>query len=87
MTETAKIFCVTCGDYFPENEAGYDDGKIAECQHCTDARDAARYRYLRDRDIDTIRSGGIFAGMTPDNVVLNGVDLDKAIDSAAANAQ
>lgn len=45
-------------------------------------RDAARYNYLRDRDLDTITKGGVFAGMTPKNVILNGVDLDDAIDKA-----
>lgn len=44
------------------------------------ARDAARYRWLRDRDLDTIDKGGVFAGRTPDNVVLNGEDLDRAVD-------
>lgn len=42
--------------------------------------DAKRYQYLRSRDLDTINSGGIFAGITPDNVVVNGDDLDEAID-------
>jgi hypothetical protein len=46
------------------------------------ARDAARYRWLRERDLDTITTGGVFAGMTPANIVLNGCDLDKAIDAA-----
>lgn len=45
-----------------------------------------RYQYLRERRLDTIKDGGVFAGMTPDNVVLNGVDLDAAIDSAIAAA-
>lgn len=45
-------------------------------------RDAARYRWLRERDLDAIHEGGVFAGMTPKNVVLNGVDLDAAIDRA-----
>lgn len=44
------------------------------------ARDAARYRWLRERDLDTIDKGGVFAGSTPDNVVLNGEDLDRAVD-------
>lgn len=44
--------------------------------------DAERYRYLRERDLDTIEQGGVFAGMTPDDVVLNGDDLDNAIDNA-----
>ncbi len=49
-----------------------------------EARDAARYRWLRDRPIDTIHRGGVFAGKTPDNVVLNGEDLDAAVDAAIA---
>ncbi len=44
--------------------------------------DAERYRWLRARDLDTIHKGGVFAGMTPDNVVLNGEDLDNAVDVA-----
>jgi len=47
-----------------------------------DALDAARYRWLRNRDLDAISQGGVFAGMTPEDVVLNGDDLDKAIDAA-----
>ena len=43
--------------------------------------DAFRYRFLRDRDLDSINAGGVFAGKTPDNVVLNGADLDAAIDA------
>ena len=45
-------------------------------------RDARRYRWLRSRDLDTITKGGIFAGITPFNVVLNGTDLDREIDAA-----
>ncbi len=44
--------------------------------------DAARYRWLRSRDLDTISKGGVFAGMTPENVILNEEDLDRAIDAA-----
>jgi hypothetical protein len=44
--------------------------------------DATRYQWLRDRDLDQISLGGVFAGRTPENEVLNGVDLDSAIDSA-----
>lgn len=40
-----------------------------------------RYRWLRSRNLDAISEGGVFAGMTPKNVVLNGDDLDAAIDS------
>jgi hypothetical protein len=45
--------------------------------------DAARYRWLRGRDLDTISKGGVFAGLTPNNFVLNGEDLDREIDSAS----
>ena len=41
-----------------------------------------RYAYLRSRNLDAIELGGIFAGQTPDNLVLNGADLDAAIDDA-----
>lgn len=47
-----------------------------------DARDAARYRWMRRRDLDTIDLGGLFVGLVPDNVVINDVDLDCAIDRA-----
>jgi len=46
--------------------------------------DADRYQYLRNRDLNTIDQGGVFAGLTPDNVVLNGADLDRAIDQRLA---
>lgn len=45
-------------------------------------RKAARYDFLRERDLDTIEKGGVFAGNTPQNIVLNGVDLDEAVDQA-----
>lgn len=51
------------------------------------AQDANRYRWLRARDLDTITVGGVFAGATPDNVVLNGEDLDAAVDAALAAQQ
>ncbi len=47
-------------------------------------RDALRYRWLRERDLDTIDEGGVFAGVTPANLVLIGDDLDEAIDLAMA---
>lgn len=43
-------------------------------------RDAERYRKLRSADINAIHKGGVFAGLTPDNVVINGEDLDIAVD-------
>lgn len=48
------------------------------------SRDAARYRFLRSRDLDTIGKGGVFAGLTPDNMVLNEEHLDAAVDVAMA---
>ncbi|HCF0038553.1 hypothetical protein [Pseudomonas aeruginosa] len=50
------------------------------------AKDAARYRWLRERDLETIRQGGVFAGMTPENIVLNQDDLDAEIDAALEGA-
>jgi hypothetical protein len=44
--------------------------------------DAARYRWLRSRDLDTIDAGGIFIGRVPENTVINGEDADRAIDAA-----
>lgn len=46
--------------------------------------DAGRYRWLRSRDLETISQGGVFAGMTPDNLVLNKETLDQVIDAAMA---
>lgn len=46
--------------------------------------DAGRYRWLRSRDLETISYGGVFAGLTPDNLVLNEETLDHAIDAAMA---
>ncbi len=45
-------------------------------------KDAERYRWLRERDLETISRGGVFAGMTPENIVLNLEDLDAEIDAA-----
>ena len=44
-------------------------------------RFAERYAWLRDRDLSTIHQGGVFAGKTPENLVLSGDDLDAAIDA------
>lgn len=52
----------------------------AECEGLR--LDAERYRWLRGRDLEAIHEGGVFAGQTPRNVVLNGEDLDAAIDAA-----
>ncbi|HBP1657364.1 TPA: hypothetical protein L5U92_000743 [Pseudomonas aeruginosa] len=55
-------------------------GLIAEVERLR--TDAARYRWLRERDLETISRGGVFAGMTPENIVLNLEDLDAEIDAA-----
>jgi hypothetical protein len=44
-------------------------------------RDAARYQWLRNRDLETVAEGGIFIGVTPENVVINGEDADAYIDA------
>ena len=58
--------------------------RIAELARENEAlrKDAERYRWLRSRDLDAIDKGGVFAGMTPRNVVLNEEHLDAAIDAA-----
>lgn len=50
-------------------------------------KDAERYRWLRSRDLDTISRGGVFAGMTPQNMVLNEETLDEAIDAAMGKGE
>lgn len=59
----------------------------SEPQPLPSARDAERYRFLRSRDLETVNNGGVFAGVTPDNIVLNGTDLDAEIDAAIAAAK
>ncbi|MNF16998.1 hypothetical protein D3C80_2202810 [compost metagenome] len=49
------------------------------------SRDAERYQVLRQADIDTIQNGGLFAGLVPDNIVINGCDLDRRIDAVIAS--
>lgn len=48
-------------------------------------KDAERYQWLRSRDLETISQGGVFAGITPENQVLNEETLDEAIDAARAH--
>lgn len=42
---------------------------------------AERYQVLRQADIDTIHNGGLFAGLTPENIVISGRDLDDRTDA------
>ncbi|HHW1589595.1 hypothetical protein [Pseudomonas aeruginosa] len=72
------------GDYIAAANPQAILNLIAEVEHLR--KDAARYRWLRERDLETIRQGGVFAGMTPENIVLNQEDLDAAIDAALEGA-
>ncbi|HJV52771.1 MAG TPA: hypothetical protein VJ652_14990 [Noviherbaspirillum sp.] len=56
-----------------------DDEKSAEELGWLSLEYTQFYRYLRERDLDAIHKGGVFAGLTPDNIVLNGDDLDDTI--------
>ncbi|POZ99665.1 hypothetical protein C4E44_33840 [Pseudomonas sp. MWU12-2312b] len=47
-------------------------------------KNAERYLVLRQADFDTIHNGGLFAGLTPDNIVINGSDLDERVDAVLA---
>lgn len=47
-------------------------------------KDAERYQWLRSRNLETISHGGVFAGITPQNMVLNEETLDEAVDAARA---
>lgn len=58
----------------------------ASCSDCNEAISPSKareyavlYAFLRNRDLDSIDKGGVFAGLTPDNRVLNGDDLDEVI--------
>ncbi|MFA0999371.1 MULTISPECIES: hypothetical protein [Pseudomonas syringae group] len=46
----------------------------------------ARYRYMRERNVNAISKGSVLTGKTPDNVVVNLDDLDGAFDIALAEA-
>ncbi len=48
----------------------------------SEVQDAARYRWLRGRDLSTHDSGGVFAGLPASKIVLSGDDLDRAVDRA-----
>lgn len=57
----------------------------ADCPLLDIEKNSQRYLWLRSRPLGTIKSGGVFAGITPENVVVNGEDLDSAIDNAIAD--
>ena len=63
-----------------------EDDLCSLCQDNLQAaleRDAARYRFLRNRQARTvdIAAGGVFAGQPAGSSVLNGEHLDRAIDA------
>lgn len=45
-------------------------------------QNADRYLVLRQADVDTVHTGGLFAGLVPENMVINGEDLDQRADAA-----
>jgi hypothetical protein len=64
----------------------------ADCCGCNyaisgqQARDyAIRYAYLRSRPLDAIHAGGVFIGLTPQNLTLSEEDADRAIDAAISH--
>jgi len=78
-----KIECENCGETYPPGWPHQCESSASPaCSAAAIERDAARYRWLRERDLDTIHLGGVFAGQTPENLVINGEDLDRAIDEA-----
>lgn len=70
-------------------ERGHDGehryGNFKQALEAEIRQDARRYRWLRERDVNAIDSGGLFVGLTPNNVVLNGDDLDIEIDRRMSN--
>ncbi|MFC3074667.1 hypothetical protein [Shinella pollutisoli] len=92
MTATARK-CRECGIDHIEPGMEIDGQPLCWhdndlCSRCADylheqlVKDAARYRHLRDRQTRAIdiACGGIFAGQIPENRILGGEDLDRAID-------
>lgn len=62
-----------------------DDDLCSRCQDWLQKsleEDAARYRYLRNRQARAIDASlnGLFVGRVPENVILTGEHLDQAID-------
>lgn len=58
-----------------------------EAENTAMRKDTDRYQWLRGRDLNSVHLGGVFAGRTPQNIVLNGEDLDQAIDAALKPAE
>lgn len=63
-----------------------DDDLCSWCQEHIQRQlevDAARYRFLRNRQTRQVdfAAGGLFAGRIPENLIIGGEDLDRAIDT------
>lgn len=80
MCEYSQGVCADGAAILRDGQVMTVDEIVGELRTLT--ADANRYRFLKMADVNAISAGGIFAGMTPDNVVLNGADLDEAIDAA-----
>jgi len=78
MCEYSQGLCADGAAILRDGEMMTIDEIIIELRSL--AADANRYRFLKMADIDSIKNGGIFAGRTPENLILNGIDLDEAID-------
>lgn len=82
------------GPHLPngEPEFGWNQFEAPPIQHeaATEIErltiDAVRYQWLRGRDLNTIQLGGVFAGITPENIIINEEDLDQHIDAEIKKA-
>jgi len=77
------LYCL-CDTYQAMKIRAENEVETLKAQNQTLRTDAERYRWLRSRDLETIAQGGVFAGMTPQNMVLNEETLDEAVDAAMA---
>lgn len=84
ITDTEISLGVT--DINSEPICWYDDDLCSWCQEHIQRQleaDAARYRFLRNRQTRHVdfAAGGLFAGRIPENRIIGGEDLDRAIDT------
>lgn len=47
-------------------------------------KNAARYLWLRAQPVEAVQEGGLFVGLVPNNIVINGDDLDHMVDGHMA---
>jgi len=84
LEEECREIKQLAADNFKRAKVAEARAETAERERDEARTDAERYRYLRERDLDTINKGGIFAGMTPKNIILNLDCLDREVDAARA---